>query len=320
MSRLRIEQRRGFAVEAEHEVDAVIATAQGRVLELVGEDVVTTFRSAAKPFQLEVSYGLLSAHEQSILDERDLAIGAASHHGEPVHIEHVQSLLHRFGRGVEHLHCGSHAPTHAESARALFASGGVPCPLHHNCSGKHAFMAAACHVQGFEEDYRPASHPLQQRISERVREASCGALVGSVVDGCGLPCFVLPLSGMASAWAELARSMREAQGSVLGRIGLAMQAHPLLMSGSDAFDGWLTAHANVVAKVGAQGLLCMALPGEGVGVALKVRSGTDVVRPVAALALLERYFPGLLREPAPRRFSDVTNAVGAVVGEIACTT
>jgi hypothetical protein len=54
-----------------------------------------------------------------------------------------------------------------------------------------------------------------------------------------------------------------------------------------------------------------------VGVAIKARSGSDAVRPSAARAVLDRVFPGFLREPVPARFVDVFSLVGTRVGELA---
>lgn len=315
MAVLRIEQRRGFALEAVHAVDAMVCDTEGRVLAQIGDDFVTTFRSAAKPFQLEVSLELLPEAARAALEGADLALGAASHHGEAAHVVRVRSLLARLGREARHLHCGVHAPVHAKSAEALFASGERPTVLHNNCSGKHTFMAAACAAQGYAEDYLSPDHPLQRRILERLAEHAGGSVRGAVTDGCGVPCSVLPLSGMARAWAELAKDVADEPESTLGRIGRAMREHPRMMSGSDAFDGWLIEHAPLIAKVGAQGLLCLGLPAERVGIAIKVRTGSDVVRPAAALAVLERAFPGIVQAEVPDRFTRVFNLAGLRVGE-----
>jgi L-asparaginase II len=148
-----------------------------------------------------------------------------------------------------------------------------------------------------------------------MQERTGQGVAGVVIDGCGVPCFVLPLSSMARAWAELAHAIAHEQESLLGRIGRALREHPLLMSGTDAFDGWLIQHTQGVAKVGAQGLLCMALPEQGVGLAIKARSGSDVVRPAAVLAVLEHVFPGLLNTPALPKFTQVWNLAGTLVGE-----
>jgi L-asparaginase II len=314
MDNLVIEQRRGFAVEGEHPIDAVIATRDGAIVAQIGRDEPTTFRSAAKPFQLETSLSLLPEAARAALTSRDLALGAASHHGESMHVAQVESLLARLGRGAEHLYCGVHPPSHAPSAQALWARGEEPSVLHNNCSGKHAFMAAASAAQRWAEDYRSPMHGLQQHALSVLQARTGGGIAGTVVDGCGLPCFVLSLSAMARAWAELAHALAHEPQTHLGSIGLAMREHPLLMSGTEAFDGWLIQHSDAVAKVGAQGLLCLALPQQAVGIAIKVRSGSDVVRPKAALAVLERVFPGWLQAATPARFVQVFNLVGAQVG------
>jgi len=319
MASLILEQRRGFAVEGVHEIDAVACDASGRVVATVGVDQLGTFRSSAKPFQLEISLSALTAVQRATLEPEDLALGAASHHGEPAHIARVEALMRKLSREPRHLYCGAHAPSHGPSAQALWASGQVPSVLHNNCSGKHTFMAAACAAQGWEEDYLAPSHPLQRQVLTRLSER-CGSRVeGTVVDGCGLPCFVLPLSAMAQAWAQVAVAMgskASPSDDALGRIGRAMRAHPTMMSGSEAFDGWLINNAPVLAKVGAQGLLCVALPEQGIGAAIKIRSGADAVRPVAAWALLNTWFPGLLSGELPAQFSVVTNVVGKAVGDV----
>jgi L-asparaginase II len=313
MTVLWVEQRRGFALEATHAIDVVVCDKEGRVVARVGDDMLTTFRSAAKPFQLEASLAALPDGLRALLTPEDLALGAASHHAEAVHVAHVESLLARLGRRVEHLYCGAHAPAHGPSAEALFARGQRPSALHNNCSGKHSFMAAAASALGAAEDYRPAEHVLQQRILAGLQARLGGAIAGTVTDGCGIPCFVLPLSAMARSYAQIAVAMATDTAG-LGEIGRAMRAHPLLMSGSQAFDGWLAEHLGAVAKVGAGGLLCIALPEQGLGVAIKARTGSDVARPAATVAVLEKFFPGLLKSEVPARFTKISNVAGAEVG------
>ncbi|HEX6242751.1 MAG TPA: asparaginase [Polyangiales bacterium] len=314
MSSFCVEQRRGHVAEAVHRVHACASGPDGRVQWAVGDDLVTTFRSAAKPFQLEVSWERLPPSLRARLRAEDLALGAASHHGEPVHLAGLEQLLAKLGREPRHLYCGAHEPSNPEAARALAAQGQDPSVLHNNCAGKHAFMAAASAAHGEPEDYRPAGHPLQRAVAENLLRRTQYSALSSVVDGCGAPCFVLPLSAMARCYAQLAQATRDSVGSVLSEIGRAYLAHPLLMSGSGAFDGWLNQHG-LVAKVGAQGLLCVGLPGEAVGIAIKVESGVDVVRAAAVHALLVHVYPGLLPD-LPTRFSDVRNVVGEKVGEI----
>jgi L-asparaginase II len=311
---LFIEQRRGFAVEATHAIDAVSCTASGKVSVLSGVDALTTFRSAAKPFQLEATLARLPAALRGALDAPDLALGSASHHGEPLHMDALARLLAKLGCDVGDLYCGAHPPQHPASAAALIAAGAPATALHNNCAGKHAFMAAAARARGEPEDYRPRAHPLQQAILASLAVRTAGGVVDTVTDGCGLPCFVLPLSAMARAYAQLALEAAALAPSPLGGIGQALRAHPRLASGSDGFDGWLMEQAEVIAKVGAAGLICIAIPERGLGLAIKVRSGSELARPLAATTLLSMHVPELPLPPLPAPLRVVTNVVGAEVG------
>lgn len=315
---LFVEQRRGFAIEAVHPVDAVACSAEGALTILSGVDAITTFRSASKPFQLAAALSLLRASERARLTPADLALGSASHHGEPLHIAALTQLLRRLGVEERALLCGAHPPLHAASAAALIRERRAPTALHNNCAGKHAFMVAATRAQGLVSDYRADEHPLQQAVGQQVA-AHCGGFVGTVIDGCGLPSFVLPLSAMAHGYAAIARALHGPADGVLeplAQIGAALRMHPRLMSGSEGFDGWLMEHADVLAKVGAGGLLCLALPAQQLGIAIKIRSGSELVRPAATAALLMQALPSLLRDPLPARLRLVYNVVGREVGEM----
>ncbi len=211
---------RGGQREAEQEFTAIAVDSQtGTVLNVVGDrELVTTWRSAAKPFQLEVTAGTLGSERIRNLPPRAFAIGAASHTGEPEHVRLVSGLLAEFGRTEQDLFCGAHWPTH-EASRVAFCAAGATAPsvLQNNCSGKHTFMAASCAVKGWEPDYRPKSHPLQQAILSRLGErlGNPGQVAGQVVDGCGVPCFVLRLESMARLWSQLAAEMAHAAPSLL---------------------------------------------------------------------------------------------------------
>jgi L-asparaginase II len=311
------EQRRGTTCEASHRVHACATDADGHLLWQVGADLATTFRSAAKPFQLEVTLGLIDRALAGSVLPSDLALGSASHHGETAHVAGLEQLLFKLGCQRSQLYCGAHEPTASAAAQALYARGEQPEVLHNNCAGKHAFMAAACAAHGYPSDYRPPSHPLQRAILQSLTQR-VGTTPPTVTDGCGVPCFVLPLSRMAHAYAQLARESAQGDGTALGRIGNGLLAHPILMSGSHAFDGGLIASAGVIAKIGAQGLLCVAIPQLSVGVALKVESGVDLVRPIAAHTMLAHFFPRVFQELLAPEYFQQRNVVGDLVGELAC--
>jgi L-asparaginase II len=178
-------------------------------------------------------------------------------------------------------------------------------------------MLAACRAQKYAGDYLEPGHPLQREARTIVDARSGGAVSGVVVDGCGLPSFVLSIDGMALGYAALADAMSTPSPSVLGRIGRAMQRFPLWMSGSEALDGEIVRAATrpVAAKVGAEGLLCIAFPEERAGLAIKVESASPDARAVATFALLDRLFPGLVPEGASARYREIRNHAGRVVGE-----
>jgi L-asparaginase II len=307
---MRVVARRGDVVEAEHPVAAVLV-ADGVIREAVGPvDRPVTWRSAAKPFQLEVALPL-SGLEAS---DRWLAVGASSHWGQPVHVGLVEEILRAGGIDERALRCGADWPSHPAAKVAALRSGDSPRAVWNNCSGKHAFMACACHAQGWDPDYRPPDHPLQGAIARRVAERT-GHPVHAVVDGCGIPCFVLPIGAMARAWAGLATEARDGA-TRLGRIARAMAAHPVEAGGEGAVDSAIMAGATapVVAKVGAEGLINVAVPQAGAAVVVKVWSGNDAARAVALGALLDRWFPGLVPPEVLARYGEVRNVVGQVVG------
>jgi L-asparaginase II len=314
LERLFIEARRGAALEGRHEVSAVLARADGAVVRRVGPPITTTWRSAAKPFQLETTLGLVGEAEAPFSQE-SLALGASSHSAQPAHVRGVESLLARLGLGPEALYCGAHWPMHGPSTQALWRVGAPCTALHNNCSGKHGFMAAAARALGAPPDYRPDDHPVQRAIRATIDARTGGVVEGTVVDGCGVPCFVLPIDGMATAYAQLAVATR-ARAGALGEIGAAMLAAPWFVSGDDRVDGTLMEASTrpLIAKVGAAALLCVALPGEGLGLALKVHTADDDARAVAIDAVLARWFPGLVPEGALAESRRVRNVVGALVG------
>ncbi len=92
-----VEVWRGGRVESEHRGAIAVVDAQGRVLAHIGDVGLTTYlRSSAKPFQL---LPLIESGAADRLDftDRELAVIAGSHSGEPRHLEAVQSILNKIG-------------------------------------------------------------------------------------------------------------------------------------------------------------------------------------------------------------------------------
>jgi L-asparaginase II len=302
-----VESLRGAHRETIHPISAVLVE-RGKVAWQVGEPVATYWRSASKPFQLTVSLGELPRDVVDGLSAPELAVGAASHSGEPGHVELVARLLARLGGTVDALQCGAHAPMHEPSAHRVEA----PTNLHSNCSGKHSFMLAACLTRGWDADYRPISHPLQQK-NLALLDALAGHAHAHAVDGCSVPTFHAPLDGMARAWSNLAEAMADNAGD-LGRIGWAMHEAPWFMSGTDRLDEAIVRGARepVAVKIGAEGLFCVAMPTRRAALAVKCHTGN-----ADALAVAVRGVLGELGVRVEGEFpwADVRNVRGVLVGE-----
>jgi L-asparaginase II len=149
-------------------------------------------------------------------------------------------------------------------------------PINSDCSGKHAGMLAACIAQGWPlETYREPDHPLQLAILQAVLAVTGQGDVRVGVDGCGIPVHGMPLGRMALIYARL--TAPERWGALEGfarRAGQAMQSEPYMVAGRNRPDtALMQAVPGVVAKGGAEALICAGVFGPGMGVAVKVRDG-----------------------------------------------
>lgn len=324
MTAVLLEVTRGPLVECRHYGAIAVADAAGRVVTSVGDpNLVTFFRSAAKPFQA-LPLVLSGAAERFGFTAQELAICAASHSGEPVHRATVAGLLARLGLGEEALHCGVVAPIdRAEAARV--ATGLLPPgPLYNDCSGKHTAMLATCLHRGLPLDtYTAPDHPLQREILAIMGEflGLAPPAIPIAVDGCGVPTFAAPLAKIARAWATLATAAPEPYADAATTILDAMVAHPYLVAGRGRLctDLMTSADGRVVAKSGAEGVLCLALRDRGWGVAIKVEDGDGRGLPAIAAAVLTQLGP--LDGSQVERFAAlqppvVRNKDGATAGEL----
>jgi len=292
MEPIVVEATRGDVVEARHRVHAVAVSGEGVVASAGDPELVTHFRSSAKPIQ---ALPLLRA--RSDLEDVDVAIACASHLARPEQLEAVCRLLAKAPADEDDLECGTRG-----------ADAG-PTRIEHNCSGKHAGMLALCRARGWPlEGYRLLEHPCQQVMLEEVAAAAevdpRGIPVG--VDGCGIPTFALSLERMAHAFSRLA----ELDGGA--RATAAMRAHPELIRGPGAADTVLMqTQPGWVAKGGAEGLLC-AVSADGIGVALKVEDGSQRALRSALAAFLAR----LGIETGELGTAPIESSRGEIVGEL----
>jgi L-asparaginase II len=244
------------------------------------------------------------------LTTEDLALACGSHSSEPAQVTRVRDLLARIGCSERDLLCGPHAPLSETVAQDYQTRGVRLTAVYSNCSGKHAGMLALARHHGWPTAfYTRLEHPVQQRCLAEVSRWTDVPVadVKTAVDGCGVVCFAVPLRSMALAYARLANA---------SRIVEAMLRHPELIAGEGRpCTELMRAHpGRVIAKVGAEGVYCALLPGERLGVALKVADGHGVAAALAIAAVLEAL--GLKPRPASLTVRANVNTRGETVGEL----
>lgn len=273
----------------------VIVTNRGETVHACGNPGLVTFlRSSAKPFQA-LPLVERGAVERFGLASNEIAIAAASHSGESVHVETVRALLGKAGVPESALRCGPHLPLETESAHALIRRSALPTAVHSNCSGKHAGMLVAAKTAGEPlETYLDYDHPLQKRILDGFAELAETPVERIAVsrDGCGAPIFAIPLERLALLFAKLASpvGVSPERAKALRTIGSAMMSHPYLIAGKGRLDVRLmeSRPGKVVVKSGAAGVYGIGLPELGLGIALKVEDGDAVTRCAIAIQALRR--------------------------------
>lgn len=289
MSTLTIETTRSGLVESVHTVSVAVVDTEGQLVAQAGDPHrVTYWRSAAKPFQALplVQDGVA---ERYGFGSRELAFACGSNSSEPMHRALAVSMLRACGCEEQQLACGPHPPLSQAVADEAMRAGVIITPRWSNCSGKHAGMLALARHHGWDtQGYERAGHPVQERVlSEVMRWTSQSRdTLRLGVDGCTAVCFALPVRAMATAYARLGVSSEPAA----QKLREAMVAHPELVAGTGrpCTDLMAAARGAVVAKVGAEGIYCAALPALGLGVALKVEDGDMRCSPPALLAVLRQ--------------------------------
>jgi L-asparaginase II len=316
---------RGEIAESRHQVQAVACDVNGRRLAFTeAPERVTTFRSAAKPFQLTplVERG----HAERLgFGPAHLALMAASHTGSARHVAVAREILQRVGRTERDLACGIEDPIDAESLRAVRSGAEPASALFHNCSGKHAGMIALCVSEGWPvEGYQRPEHPLQKLMHRTVAEI-CGVPTEQVpiaIDGCSVCVFAMPLAAMARGFARLAGASvsGDARERALATIRDAMRANPWAVGGVGRLStALMEAAPHLVSKGGAEGLECVGWPERNLGVAIRCEDGAQRALGPAVCAVLEQL--GALDAEAARKLASwarpqVRNAAGLEVGSV----
>ncbi len=270
---------RSGLTEARHPVSVAAVDRDGRLVASVGDHLDRPFyaRSAAKPFQATVA----QRNGAGLLPEQ-LAVAAASHGGQPIHIAYVRDLLRGAGLSESDLACPPSWPMSPSAARAAAVAGADgPLPVFHNCSGKHAAMLRSCAAQGWSLQYTDLEHPLQRRNGELMADVTGGEVLPAGIDGCGVPTFRTTVAGLATAFARLAVDPD------LAEVRVAMTRFASLTSDGQHREARLARWFPAAVKGGAQGCIGVAWYG-GIGLAAKAWSGDPDAAMVGVVEALGR--------------------------------
>jgi L-asparaginase II len=107
----------------------------------------------------------------------------------------------------------------------------------------------------------------------------------------------------------------------LDRLRSAMIAHPENVAGADdpVTDLMTVGNGAIAAKSGAEGLLCVALPNRGLGIAIRIADGSYRALPVVIASVLEQLDavdPSIIASFRERQNPELRNHNGRLVGEI----
>jgi len=196
----------------------------------------------------------------------------------------------------------------------------------HGCCCKHLAMIAETRLMGNDvEDYCNVTHPTQEWVLQVIGEfAGLRAKhIPLAIDGCGVPVHAMSVKRMAYSFQRLACEGFEDEKykAVCRKITNAMLQHPFLVSGTGCFDYKLVEalQGEVVAKTGAEGVICIGIPGSGVGIAINVRDGN----PRALTSIAARVIQMLSLLPAEKskcldifQSEPLYNIRGETIGEI----
>jgi L-asparaginase II len=321
MDPVLVEVTRGGHVESVHRGAVAVVDPSGTVVFGVGDIDAAVFpRSAVKPLQALplVDSG---AADQLGLTAAEIAFACSSHSGEPEHAATALSILRKARRDVGALECGVHWPWSQTATLALASSGGTATALHNNCSGKHAGFICVATASGQDPvGYVRPEHPTMRRVTAALSEVTGATLDerNRATDGCSIPTFAIPLRALALGFARFGSGLGLSpdRAAAALRIRAAIAANPFMIGGTGRFDTEVMSAfgTRVLAKTGAEGVYGVALPDQGLGIAIKCDDGAGRAAELVTACLIERW----LGQPAPSRWARpvLRNWKGVEVGTL----
>ncbi len=170
-------------------------------------------------------------------------------------------------------------------------------------------LALALHNGWPVEGYDRLDHPVQRRIQESLGEWMDHEPKDHhwALDGCGVPTLRMPLHEMARAYSRLVRKAQAGHEAARAVVS-AMTTFPELTSSPGRVPLLImeAAKGRLLAKEGAEGVLCVAALDDDWGLAVKVEDGALRAVGPATVELME--IAGVLRENESMALTGVSEA------------
>jgi L-asparaginase II len=325
MPQLVIRTRSG-RVESTHDGYICVTDSNNKVRYSIGNPEARIFlRSSGKPIYAVVfaNSGII---EKFNITLKEFAVICSSHDGQAFHRKIISSVLKKAGLSEKDLECGHKYPDNIKVRNALIKLRARPSYIFSNCSGKHAGLLALCRYYGFPvKDYHKPEHPIQQLIRRTMAELlECDEdelITGR--DGCSMPTYNLSLKQAAYLYALLAHGYngRGKYSHCFGLIQKAMKTYPLVIKGKNTFctDLNIYTEGRVIGKIGAEGIYCLSIPEQKLGVCIKISDGNPWASYPASVEVLREL--GVMDEYALKKlkkwaFPEVKDDKGQAAGHL----
>lgn len=296
--------RNGFVEELHFGV--FLKYKDGIVVKSIGEDNDYPFfmRSCMKPLQLAAIFDIVDAFD---FTPQEIAVCSASHSGEDFHIKTISGILQKIGLDESYLLCPPQEPLDYGAKNNLIKNAQPFRSIHNNCSGKHAAMLAYCVLNGFDvKNYNDCSHPLQKHVLNFIADICEVKLLNCYVsrDGCTLPVIAVPLKNLAKGFLSVFTSIK------YEKFTSSVLKYPYYFGGHGRCDSEIIASASsndLIAKVGAGNMCCVADLSENACYIIKLADGDNFARGVILtefLSNLKKINPYILQQLYSTKLTD----------------
>jgi L-asparaginase II len=294
MNPILVEVYRNKVLESFHRGVVCVVDNDGEIIYSEGDVKQICYpRSAMKFLQVLplIENGGISTFNFTL---EEIAVMCGSHNAEQEHLRVVNSILQKIGLDKEKLFCGPQYPSSKKDADELIRKNEKPHHIHNNCSGKHAGMLALCVLLKVSvEDYINPNHPIQKLILDVCAEMYEYEKEKIIIakDGCSAPIFSIPVYNQAVGFKNIVspEKFSDKRNAACKIVVEAISKYTFMVAGSKRYcsDMMQICAPQIIGKTGAEGIFCLGLTKEKVGVCIKIDDGKMLPQYNVAQAFIE---------------------------------